>query len=46
MTHSAIPEDGLDGAIHGVNVSFLVAGIIAILGLIVSFFVKSKKQTN
>ncbi|WP_182201447.1 MDR family MFS transporter [Paraliobacillus salinarum] len=46
MTNSAIPADGVAGAIHGVNVSFIVAGIISIVGLILSFFVKSKKQLN
>lgn len=44
MTNSAIPTDGLNGAIHGVNVSFIVAGAIAIVGLVLSFFVKSSKQ--
>ncbi|MFB1050905.1 MDR family MFS transporter [Paraliobacillus sp. JSM ZJ581] len=44
MTNSAIPADGIDGAIHGVNVSFTVAGVISIVGLVLSFFVKSKKQ--
>ncbi|GAA5417821.1 fatty acid resistance protein FarB [Paraliobacillus ryukyuensis] len=46
MTNSAHPAEGLNGAIHGVNVSFIVAGCIAIAGLILSFFVKSKKQID
>ncbi|WP_370297128.1 MDR family MFS transporter [Rossellomorea marisflavi] len=41
MTTSAIPTKGLEGMIHGVNVSFVVAGITAILALILSFFVRN-----
>lgn len=40
MANNTIPEEGLNGAIHGVNVSFVVAGIFAIMGLIMSFFIK------
>ena len=41
MTTSAEPAKGVEGIIHGVNVSFIVAGITAIVGLILSFFIKS-----
>ncbi|WP_077622991.1 DHA2 family efflux MFS transporter permease subunit [Sediminibacillus massiliensis] len=44
MTNNAIPEQGLEGFIHGVNVSFIVAGVMAILGLVLAFFVKSKPK--
>ncbi|MBM7598843.1 EmrB/QacA subfamily drug resistance transporter [Virgibacillus halotolerans] len=40
MSNSAIPNEGVNGLIHGVNVSFIVAGIFAIIGLVLSFFIK------
>lgn len=40
MTNSAIPDEGVNGLIHGVNISFIVAGIFAIIGLVLSFFIK------
>ncbi|TCT26502.1 EmrB/QacA subfamily drug resistance transporter [Melghiribacillus thermohalophilus] len=43
MTTRAIPEQGVQGALHGVNVSFIVAGILAIAGWILSFFIQSGK---
>ncbi|MCR8847542.1 DHA2 family efflux MFS transporter permease subunit [Rossellomorea sp. SC111] len=46
MTTSAEPSRGLEGMIHGVNVSFIVAGITAIAGLILSFFVKSGRPAR
>lgn len=44
MTTQAIPEQGIQGALHGVNVSFIVAGIIAIAGWILAFFIKAGKS--
>lgn len=44
MTSSAKPSEGINGLIHGVNVSFIVAGITAILGLVLAFFVKDKQK--
>ncbi|MFZ3580145.1 MDR family MFS transporter [Virgibacillus sp. DJP39] len=44
MTNSALPDQGVNGAVHGVNVSFIVAGIFAIVGLIISFFIKSPEN--
>ncbi len=41
MVTTAIPDGTALGAIRGVNVSFIVAGIIAILGLVLSFRIKS-----
>ncbi|MEI3605074.1 MDR family MFS transporter [Pseudogracilibacillus sp. SE30717A] len=41
MTTSAIPINSVEGAIHGVNVSFIVAGVIAVVGFILSFFIKN-----
>ncbi len=46
MTNNALPKQGVNGYIHGVNVSFVVAGIFAILGIVLAFFVKSKKKEN
>ena len=42
MTTAALdPEThGVSGLIHGVNISFLVAGIISALGLVLAFFIK------
>src|SRR5690625_304291 len=40
MVTSAVPDGTVAGAIHGVNVSFVVAGFIAVLGLLLSFWVK------
>jgi len=41
MTISARPSEGVDGKIHGVNMSFIVAGIISIVALILSFYIKN-----
>lgn len=41
MTSQADPSNGVSGLIHGVNVSFIVAGIIAIGGFIMAFFIKN-----
>ncbi|MDC3412213.1 DHA2 family efflux MFS transporter permease subunit [Aquibacillus sp. 3ASR75-11] len=46
MTNNALPEQGLNGLIHGVNVSFIVAGITAIVGLVLAFFIKSKPKNG
>lgn len=43
MTNQAIPEQGVNGLIHGVNVSFIVAGLLAIAALILSFFIKNTR---
>jgi EmrB/QacA subfamily drug resistance transporter len=42
MTTAAQPDRGVEGLIHGVNVSFIVAGISAVVGLFLAFFVKDK----
>src|SRR5690625_4492259 len=44
MATSSIPEDGIEGLIHGVNVSFIVASIISVLGLLLAFFVKAPNK--
>ncbi|GGD12500.1 MDR family MFS transporter [Pontibacillus salipaludis] len=40
MSTAARPSNGIEGLVHGVNVSFIVAGISAIIGLVLSFFIK------
>ncbi|MBP1970527.1 EmrB/QacA subfamily drug resistance transporter [Virgibacillus natechei] len=44
MSSAAIPDEGVQGAIHGVNVSFIVAGVTAIVGLVLAFFIKGKSR--
>ncbi|WP_404451564.1 DHA2 family efflux MFS transporter permease subunit [Virgibacillus necropolis] len=43
MTNNALPDQGVNGLVHGVNVSFIVAGIFAIIGLVLSFFIKNSR---
>ncbi len=43
MTNQADPSKGITGAIHGVNVSFVAAGIIAAAGFIMAFFIKNSR---
>lgn len=40
MTSQTIPSEGVEGALHGVNVSFFVAGVLSIAGWILAFFIK------
>ncbi|GAA0437775.1 MDR family MFS transporter [Lentibacillus halophilus] len=42
MSTAAIPNEKVSGLIHGVNVSFIVAAIAAILGFVLSFKLKEK----
>ncbi|MGD7046555.1 DHA2 family efflux MFS transporter permease subunit [Jeotgalibacillus proteolyticus] len=44
MTSSALPEQGVQGLVHGVNTSFMAAGISAVIGLILAFFIKSNPK--
>ncbi|WP_066187106.1 MULTISPECIES: MDR family MFS transporter [Gracilibacillus] len=41
MMNQAIPSEGLEGYVHGVNVSFFVAGVFAVIGLVLAFFIKN-----
>ncbi|MCF3941964.1 MDR family MFS transporter [Oceanobacillus alkalisoli] len=43
MTTFTIPEEGIEGMIHGVNISFVFAGIISLIGFIMSFYIKDRK---
>ncbi|GIO21545.1 DHA2 family efflux MFS transporter permease subunit [Oceanobacillus sp. J11TS1] len=42
MSTASIPEQGLEGMVHGVNVSFLVTGIISIVALVLTFFIHDR----
>lgn len=44
ITTAAIPEEGINGLIHGVNVSFIFAGLMAVIGLVISFFIKDREK--
>ncbi|SHM41700.1 MDR family MFS transporter [Gracilibacillus kekensis] len=41
MMNQAIPAQGLSGMLFGVNISFLVAGIISTVGFVLAFFIKN-----
>ncbi len=43
MVNNTLPEQGVNGLVHGVNVSFIFAGITAIVGLVLSFFIKRSR---
>jgi len=43
MTLFTIPEKGIEGMIHGVNISFVFAGITSLIGLIMAFYVKDRR---
>lgn len=40
MSTAARPDEGINGAIHGVNMSFVVAGIFAVIAFVLAFFIK------
>ncbi|WP_044893228.1 MDR family MFS transporter [Bacillus alveayuensis] len=44
MTSHALPEKGINGIIHGVNVSFFVAGTSTLIALIMSLFIKNAQD--
>ncbi|HLR63660.1 MAG TPA: MDR family MFS transporter [Lentibacillus sp.] len=46
MSNAAIPEEGRQGLVHGSNVSFVVAGVIAVIGIVLAFFVKNPRHHN
>ncbi|WP_174616122.1 MDR family MFS transporter [Virgibacillus ihumii] len=46
MTNNMIPNEGVQGMVHGVNVSFIVAGISAIIGLALSFFICNSRPQS
>lgn len=43
MTTFTIPDIGVEGMIHGVNISFIFSGVVALIGLILSFYIKDRK---
>lgn len=42
MTTAARPQEGVAGEIHGVNISFIFAGITAVIGFILAFYVRDR----
>lgn len=44
MVTGASSDQSLDGAIHGVNMSFIVAGFVAVVGLLLTFRLKSRPK--
>lgn len=44
MTSTSRPNEGLNGLIHGVNVSFIVASTISIVGLVLSFYIRDPRR--
>jgi len=42
MATTAVPDTGVEGLIHGVNVSFIVAGLISVIGFILSLQIKNR----
>jgi len=46
MVTTAIPDGSVAGLIRGVNISFIVAGCISALGLMLSFRIKNKTPTH
>lgn len=46
MTTTKLPDKGVAGEIHGVNMSFLVAGIVSAIGLVLSFYIKNPERTR
>ncbi|GAA0492398.1 MDR family MFS transporter [Salinibacillus aidingensis] len=43
MSNTTIESQGVQGAIHGVNMTFIVAGVFALIGLILTFFIKHRR---
>lgn len=43
MTSNIIPDQGVSGMLHGVNISFIVAGIFAIIAFFMAFFIKKPR---
>lgn len=46
MTNTMIPDQGAEGMIHGVNMSFLFAGVLAFVGFILAFQLKKSNDMD
>lgn len=46
MATTAIPAEGVEGLIHGVNMSFIFAGVTSVFGLILAFYIKNPTPQN
>ena len=44
MTNTMKPDEGISGMIHGVNMSFLFAGILAFIGFVLAFQLRRTKD--
>ena len=44
MTNTMKPDEGISGMIHGVNMSFLFAGILAFIGFVLAFRLRRTKD--
>ena len=43
---NAALSDAMNSAVHGMNTSFIVSGAIAVIGLVLSFFLKEKRENK
>ncbi|MRG87163.1 DHA2 family efflux MFS transporter permease subunit [Salinibacillus xinjiangensis] len=39
LSNTSIPSQGIEGIVHGVNMTFFVAGVFSIIALVLSFFI-------
>ncbi|GAB4073866.1 MDR family MFS transporter [Barrientosiimonas marina] len=46
MSNAALPDQGASGQIHGVNISFIVVGLIAVAGIVLALFMKSPRSSK
>lgn len=44
MTTASIPEQGVAGEIHGVNVSFFISGFISLIGFVLALFIRDRDE--
>lgn len=44
MMNQAKPELGVEGAIHGVNVSFIFAGVLVLIALVLALFIRDREK--
>lgn len=44
MTTFTIPDKGVEGMIYGVNISFIFSGIVALVGFIMAFYIKDRRN--
>ncbi|GAK13398.1 hypothetical protein JCM19039_3241 [Geomicrobium sp. JCM 19039] len=42
MTQGAVSDGSMEGAVRGVNLAFLLAGSLSVVGLLLAFLLKRK----